>query len=69
MDLEERRKTDGKRMDERGQDKESRLGWRIFDDDDGGPCSIESVLGSTMILDPRTRPQESTLVRHNFSFH
>lgn len=50
MDPGGRRKTDGKRMDECDQDKERRLGWRILDDDGGDPCSVESVLGSIMIL-------------------
>lgn len=40
---------DGKCMDERGQNKERNLRWRIVDND-GVRCSVESVLGSTMVL-------------------
>ena len=41
---------DGKCMDERGQNKERKLRWRIVDNDGGVRCSVESVLGSTMVL-------------------
>ena len=64
MDLEERWKKYGKRKDERNQDKEWRLGYRIVDD--GRGRSPVSVLGCTSSLKPRVRPQESTLVRHIF---
>lgn len=71
MDLEERWKKDGKRKDERGQDKEGRLGYRSLK-----MLVAEVVVQwsrcmavSTMTLNPRLRPQESTLFRHKLSFH
>ena len=49
MDLKDGWKKYGKRKDERGQDKERRLGYRIVDDGEAR-WSVESVLGSPLYV-------------------
>lgn len=49
MDLKDGWKKYGKHKDERGQDKNRRLGYRI-DDDGEARLSVESVLGSPLYV-------------------